>query len=198
MIDWSNSSPATLNDLLVTIPPSDIIATSVVPPPISTIILPVGSSTGSPAPIAAAIGSSINITSLAPACLVASSIALLSTSVTPEGKHTIILGLVNALLFVIFSMNLLSIVWVTSKSAITPSFNGLIATMFPGVLPIICLASVPTANDFFVKLFIATTEGSLNTIPFPLTNTRVFAVPKSIPMSFVIPKLNKPIFNPLS
>ena len=71
--------------MLVTIPPSDIIATSVVPPPISTIILPVGSLTGSPAPIAAAIGSSIKITSLAPASFVASSIALFSTSVTPDG-----------------------------------------------------------------------------------------------------------------
>ena len=58
---------------------------SVVHPPISTIILPVGSPTGSPAPIAAAIGSSIKTTSLAPANLAASSIALLSTSVTPEG-----------------------------------------------------------------------------------------------------------------
>ena len=44
----------------VTIPPKEITATSVVPPPISTIILPVASSTGSPAPIAAAIGSLIN------------------------------------------------------------------------------------------------------------------------------------------
>ena len=48
-------------------------------------MLPVGSLTGSPAPIAAAIGSSIKTTSLAPANLAASSIALLSTSVTPEG-----------------------------------------------------------------------------------------------------------------
>jgi hypothetical protein len=40
-------------------PDSDITATSVVPPPISTIIEPVGSSIGRPAPTAAAIGSSI-------------------------------------------------------------------------------------------------------------------------------------------
>ncbi|CAB4600798.1 unannotated protein [freshwater metagenome] len=46
-------------DLEVTIPPSEITATSVVPPPISTIIEPIGSCIGSPAPIAAAIGSSI-------------------------------------------------------------------------------------------------------------------------------------------
>ena len=46
-------------DWLVTMPPSEITATSVVPPPMSTTMLPVGSCTGSPAPIAAAIGSSM-------------------------------------------------------------------------------------------------------------------------------------------
>src|SRR5215813_8505496 len=48
-------------------PPSDRIATSVVPPPMSTTIEPVGSVTGRPAPIAAAIGSSISHTLRAPA-----------------------------------------------------------------------------------------------------------------------------------
>ena len=60
-------SPATLIESLTTIPPRDITATSVVPPPISTTIFPVGSATSIPAPIAAAIGSSIKYTSLAPA-----------------------------------------------------------------------------------------------------------------------------------
>ena len=40
-------------------PESEITATSVVPPPMSTIMLPPGSWMGSPAPMAAAIGSSI-------------------------------------------------------------------------------------------------------------------------------------------
>ena len=71
-----------------------------------------------------------------------------------------------------------------AKSAITPSFIGRIATIFPGVLPIISFASLPTARTSFVFVFIATTDGSLMTIPFPLTYTRVFAVPKSIPISF--------------
>ena len=44
---------------LETIPPNEMVATSVVPPPISTTILPVGSITGKPAPMAAANGSSI-------------------------------------------------------------------------------------------------------------------------------------------
>jgi hypothetical protein len=40
-------------------PASEITATSVVPPPMSTIMFPVGSVIGSPAPIAAAIACSI-------------------------------------------------------------------------------------------------------------------------------------------
>src|ERR1022692_964469 len=59
MIAWSISSPPMRIDCEVTIPPREITATSVVPPPMSTTMLPVGSLTGSPAPIAAAIGSSM-------------------------------------------------------------------------------------------------------------------------------------------
>ena len=40
-------------------PESEITATSVVPPPMSTTMFPVGAVTSRPAPIAAAIGSSI-------------------------------------------------------------------------------------------------------------------------------------------
>ena len=59
MIASSISSPPTRSDCETTMPPRLITATSVVPPPMSTIMFPVGSATGSPAPIAAAIGSSI-------------------------------------------------------------------------------------------------------------------------------------------
>jgi hypothetical protein len=61
---------------------------------------------------------------------------------------------------------------VISKSAITPSLSGRIATIEPGVRPSIFFASEPIANtrreplEFFC---IATTEGSLQTIPSPLT-----------------------------
>ena len=55
----SSASPPIRIERDLTIPPSEITATSVVPPPISTIMDPIGSCTGSPAPIAAAIGSSI-------------------------------------------------------------------------------------------------------------------------------------------
>lgn len=47
--------------------PSDSTATSVVPPPMSTTMLPVGSVIGIPAPIAAAIGSAISPARRAPA-----------------------------------------------------------------------------------------------------------------------------------
>src|SRR5210317_124196 len=87
-------SPAVLTDWLYTIPESDITATSVVPPPISTIMLPMGSLTGSPAPIAAAMGSSIRYMSLAPASMADSLTALFSTGVMPEGTETITLGLI--------------------------------------------------------------------------------------------------------
>ena len=53
LIHAETGIPATLTERAVTIPPRDIIATSLVPPPISTIMLPIGSATGRPAPIAA-------------------------------------------------------------------------------------------------------------------------------------------------
>ena len=62
-------------------------ATSVVPPPMSTTIDPIGSATGSPAPIAAAIGSSMSDTRSAPALVTASRIARRSTEVAPDGTQ---------------------------------------------------------------------------------------------------------------
>ena len=54
-------SPATRIEWLTTMPPSEITATSVVPPPMSTIMLPTGSLIGKPAPMAAAIGAGLPI-----------------------------------------------------------------------------------------------------------------------------------------
>ena len=58
---------------------------------------------------------------------------------------------------------------VVSKSAMTPSLSGRIATMLPGVRPIIFFASAPTARMLPVFWLIATTEGSLSTMPLPRT-----------------------------
>ncbi len=74
-------------------PFSAITATSVVPPPMSTTIEPRASVTGMPAPIAAAIGSSIRYTSRAPASSADSLIARRSTWVLPAGTHTSTRGL---------------------------------------------------------------------------------------------------------
>jgi hypothetical protein len=58
---------------------------------------------------------------------------------------------------------------VASKSAITPSFIGLMAAMFEGVLPSIFFASAPTATVFLLSFLMTTTDGSSQTIPFPFT-----------------------------
>ena len=168
--------------MLTTIPPSEITATSDVPPPISTIILPFGFEISIPAPIAAAIGSSIKYVLLAPACIAASITARFSTSVTPLGTQIITLGL-NIRLLHILSKKYLSIRSVILKSEITPSRRGRIATMFPGVLPSIRCASTPTARSVFVFISIATTEGSFKTMPLPFIYTSTDAVPRSMPIS---------------
>jgi len=59
IIASSNLSPPNFIESLTTDPPNDITAISVVPPPISIIMLPFGWAISIPAPIAAAIGSSI-------------------------------------------------------------------------------------------------------------------------------------------
>src|SRR5690348_1684530 len=82
-----------------------------------------------------------------------------------------------------FLMKCASIFSVTSKSAITPSFMGLMATMLPGVRPSISLASLPTASTSPLFLLMATMEGSLTTMPLPRAYTRVFAVPRSMARS---------------
>ena len=58
--------------------------------------------------------------------------------------------------------------------------------MFPGERPNISRAASPTAKTLLRALSIATTEGSFKTTPLPLTNTRILAVPKSIPISMLL------------
>src|SRR5919199_1933517 len=61
----------------------------------------------------------------------------------------------------------------------TPSFIGRTAITPSGVRPSMRLASRPTPLILLVARSIATTEGSLSTIPSPFTYTRVLAVPRS-------------------
>ena len=146
-------SPATLIDLLQTISARDMTATSVVPPPTSTTILPVGSVIGRSAPIAAAIGSSIKNILRAPADPADSLTARFSTGVIPEGTAITILGLTNARRRCTLRIRYRSIASVISKSAITPSRIGRITTILPGVLPSIFFASKPTAKTRFFTLW---------------------------------------------
>ena len=86
MIASSSASPAVRSDLHSTTPPADNTATSAVPPPMSTTMLPEDSLRSMPAPIAANTGSSNSIgCRFAPAFSAACSTAMNSTSVTPEG-----------------------------------------------------------------------------------------------------------------
>src|SRR5579875_2527951 len=80
-------------------------------------------------------------------------------------------------------MNEFSMRSVTLKSAITPSFNGRMATMLPGVRPSISLASRPTASISPFSLLMATMDGSLTMTPLPFAYTSVLAVPRSMARS---------------
>ena len=161
----SISSPAPRSDWQWTTPDSESIATSVVPPPMSTTMLPPGSVMGIPAPIAAAMGSSIRYTSRAPACIAESRTARFSTCVIPEGTPITIRGRTSARRRCTRRMKYPSIFSVTSKSAITPSLSGRTAWMWDGVRPIIRLASLPTARTAPDSVLMATTDGSLRTMP---------------------------------
>ena len=184
MIELSSSSPPTRTDREATIPPREMTATSLVPPPMSTTMLPVASATGRPAPMAAAMGSSMMETCLAPALKAASRTARRSTSVTPEGMQMIIRGWARMELLNTFLMKIWSMEAVMSKSAITPSFSGRTATMLPGVRPMTSLASIPTYRTVSLRVSTATTDGSRMMIPLPFMKIRVLAVPRSIPISF--------------
>ena len=68
----------------------------------------------------------------------------------PLGTATTILGLAIRVRRWTFWMKYLSMRSVTSKSAITPSLSGRMATMLPGVRPIMRLASTPDGDDLAV------------------------------------------------
>src|SRR3954462_12235757 len=165
-----------------TICPSEITATSLVPPPTSRTMRPTGSAMGTPAPIAAAIDSSMRCTCRAPADRAASSTARRSTSVIPDGAHTTRRGCARRRSSTL-AMKWRSIFSVTSKSAMTPWRSGRVAEIVAGVRPIIRCASAPTAGTSPVRSSIATTDGSDSTMPRPRTWTTVFAVPRSMAMS---------------
>src|SRR3972149_2566710 len=183
-MSWSISSPPMRMLRETTMPPRLMTATSVVPPPMSTMSEPEGSPTGRPAPMAAAMGSSISRAQRAPALRAASRTARFSTSVTPDGMPSSMRGRgMSPTRSCTLCTKYLIICSVTSKSLMTPSRSGRTAMMLAGVRPTIRLASAPMARTFLVRASMATTDGSLITIPRSRTWTSVFAVPRSMPMS---------------
>ena len=104
----------------------------------------------------------------APAYSAASWTARCSTPVMPDGTQMTMRGLTQRLRWT-FWMKKRSIFSQISKSAITPSFSGRTAWMCPGVRPIMRLASRPTATGRPSRTLMATTEGSLSTMPWPRT-----------------------------
>ena len=170
-------------------PASETTAMSVVPPPMSTIMLPVGSVMGRPAPMAAATGSSTEYTSLAFARSVLSLTARRSTCVISAGTPITTRGRTQPLRRCARRMKSVSIRSAASKSAMTPSRRGRMATMCCGVRPIISRAFVPTASMRFCSVLKATTDGSFRTMPRPGTKTQVLAVPRSMARSVVRPNM---------
>lgn len=73
----------------------ETIATSVVPPPMSTTMLPRALPMFTPAPIRAAMGSSIRYAFREPALMAASTTARFSTSVIKDGTQMMMRGLVS-------------------------------------------------------------------------------------------------------
>ena len=83
-------------------------------------------------------------------------------------------------------MNWRSISSVAMKSAITPSRMGRTISIGSGVRPCMALASEADRQHLALppRTCTATTEGSSMMMPRPTTCTSVFAVPRSMAMSF--------------
>ena len=133
-------------------PPRLMTATSVVPPPMSTMRLPLGSLMGRPAPMAAAMGSSMRRAQRAPALRAASRTARRSTSVTPDGMPSSMRGRgTSPTRSCTRWTKYLIICSVTSKSLMTPSRSGRIGVMLAGVRPTMRLASAPISSTLRVR-----------------------------------------------
>ena len=130
---FRKSNPAAAPILILaltsrTIPPSEIMAVSVVPPPMSTTMFPSGSWMGIPAPMAAAMGWATNWASAAPAWRAASFTARRSTSVMADGTHRSTRGRWNRDRPARCNSRRI-IRWVMSKSVMAPLRRGRTAWM---------------------------------------------------------------------
>ena len=161
----SMSNEPTRTASRATMPPREITAVSLVPPPMSITMFPTGSSIGRSAPIAAAIGCSMRFASAAPARRAASVTARRSTSVIADGTQMTTFGLVN-LLTPTRCSNRRIIRSVISKSVIAPPqrpHRNDVTRCTANHLP----CSRPVASTSPVCRLSAITEGSFNTMPLP-------------------------------
>jgi hypothetical protein len=136
----------TLNRVEATMPPRLITATSIVPPPMSTTILPRDSWIGIPAPIAASTDSLTTYALRAPARIAASTTARRSVEVTPVGTETITSGLKKLILAHRFADKIFEHRLRHAIIGNHPVFERTIRDDLAGVRPIISLASAPTAK----------------------------------------------------
>ena len=149
----------------------ETMAVSVVPPPTSTTMLPTGSYTGRPAPMAAASGFSTRITCLPPALTTASVTTLRATAGRPAGTQMSTRGLLNRWLTpMALRIKYFSSTAAVSKSWMAPSRMGRMACSASVVRPNSSAASSPTARTRCLSLASTTTMvGSLITMPLRFT-----------------------------
>ena len=95
-------APAMLQELATAMPFKEMTAMSVAPSPMSTIMVPWGTAMSTPAPMAAATGSSMRQTFRTPAAVMASTTARFSTSVTLQGTLTTTRGMNTRLELICF------------------------------------------------------------------------------------------------
>jgi hypothetical protein len=166
-------------------PPSEMTPTSVVPPPMSTTMEPDASDTGRPAPMAAAMGSSIRYTSEAPAPKADSRMARRSTWVEPQGTQMMMRGLGLNVLRVHHADELLEHLLGHGEVGDHAVLHGADGLDVAGHLAQHGLGFVADGLDGFLALGppswrMATTEGSSSTMPLSATKIRVLAVPGQV------------------
>ena len=186
MIASSIFTPPMRMERDVTTPPRLMTAASVVPPPTSTTMEPMGSKTGRPLPIAAAKGFSTRCSwpSRTPAYTAALRMARRSMGDMRQGTVITARGLTSREAPIALRTKYCSMYCVISKSRIMPSAMGRTAVTSPDVRPSKMRASSPMAR-MACRPPRSTTrmEGSSITIPFFFTYTCVLAVPRSMPIS---------------
>ena len=179
----SKALPATGRLAALTRPPMLITAISVEPPPMSTTMQPCGWRICSPAPSAAATGSSTRKTCLAPAAMTDSTTASASMPVMAAGTQTAMRGLKKRERQTSLTNRTISS-FVMRWSCIMPSRSGRTRSIWAGARPTIFRAASPTAMMELVRVSTAPMVGWRKTTPCSSVAMMIEVVPRSIPMSY--------------